>query len=154
MKLTIIIPDGAVYQDDLCYSGLTWEGTPSNVRALQWNESSGWLEFNDGSPNEDISLLPDWAFNAGSAWATADYNAKNPPPPPPPTAAQNAITASGMLASTDWATIPDVSDSSKSSPYLTNVADYLAYRNAVRQYIIHPVAGDITWPTAPKAIWS
>jgi hypothetical protein len=154
MKLTIIIPDGAVYEDGLCYSGLTWDGTPANIHALQWQNVVGWLEFNDGTANEEITSLPVWADNAMAAWSVADSNAKHPPAPLPPTAEQNASTASSLLYQTDWSTIADVADPTKSNPYLTNVNDYLTYRNAVRQYIIKPVAGVIDWPTPPKAIWS
>jgi len=77
-----------------------------------------------------------------------------PLPPPPPTAEENKQTASSKLYSTDWTTIPDVADSTKSNPYLVNVSDFISYRNAVRLYAVNPVAGNINWPTEPKATWS
>ena len=150
MKLTIIPSDGAVYENGLCYSGLTWNGTPMDVHALQWQDVEGWLEFNDGSPNQTITELPQWANNAMDAWAVAN----TPIPPVPPTAEQNKAQASSLLYATDWTTIPDVSDSTKSNPYLTNVGEFLTYRNAVRQYAINPIAGNIDWPVVPTAIWS
>ena len=58
------------------------------------------------------------------------------------------------LQATDWTTIPDVSDPTKSNPYLSNVQDFVVYRNAVRQYAINPVAGDINWPTLPQEVWT
>jgi hypothetical protein len=79
MRLTIIPSDSAVYENGVCYSGLTWEGTPTNVHALQWDDVSGWIEFNDGSLNEPIDVLPEWAINAEAAWTAAN----NPPPEPP-----------------------------------------------------------------------
>jgi hypothetical protein len=85
MKLTIIPSDGAVYENNVCYSGLTWEGTPADVHALQWLDDAGWIEYNDGAVNEDITVLPQWADNAMAAWTVA--NTPVPPPPPtPPTA--------------------------------------------------------------------
>lgn len=152
MKLTIIPVDRAVYENQVCYSGLTWEGTPIDVHALQWLDTSGWIEFNDGKPNETITELPQWALNAEAAW-TAENN-KPVPDPLPPSAAENKNTASKKLYETDWTTIPDVSDPNKSNPYLTNTEEFLTYRNTVRQYAINPVDGYIAWPTVPTAIWS
>lgn len=150
MKLTIIPIDGAVYENEICYLDLIWEGTPINVHALQWIDVEGWIEFNDGNPNEVITSLPQWANNAMDAWTVAN----TPVPPLPPTADQNKATASDKLYKTDWTTIPDVSDSTKSNPFLTNVDEFLTYRNAVRQYAINPIAGNIDWPVTPTAIWS
>lgn len=80
MRLTIIPSDSAVYIDGKCYSGLAWEGTPSNIHALQWFGQNGWLEFTDETPNENIDELPSWAANAQAAWDVAN----NPVPPPDP----------------------------------------------------------------------
>lgn len=81
MRLTIIPIDGAVYKDGLCYSHLVWEGTPSNIHALQWFDTQGWIEYrqtnpfeNDRLPNETITELPQWALNAVAAWE--EYNAQ------------------------------------------------------------------------------
>lgn len=153
MKLTIIPSDGAVYENDICYSNLTWQGTPPNVHALQWLDVSGSIEFNDGSPNENITVLPQWADNAMNAWTVA--NTPVPPPDPiPPTAEQNKQVAVSKLQATDWATIPDVADPAKSDPYLSNAQDFVTYRNAVRQYAVYPVAGAINWPTVPQEVWT
>ena len=67
MKLTIISDDKAVYVDGRCFSGLTL-ATPTNVHALQWNLDNGWIEYNDGQPNEVITSLPTWANDGISAW--------------------------------------------------------------------------------------
>lgn len=61
--------------------------------------------------------------------------------------------ASELLYETDWTTIPDVADSTKSNPYLVNVQDYVVYRNALRQLAVHPVA-DPVWPVKPISQWS
>lgn len=80
MRLTIIPSDRAVYKDGKTYSGMSWDGTPDTVHALQWFGQNGWVEFNDGTPNEQIGELPAWVTNALAAWDVAD----NPPPPPDP----------------------------------------------------------------------
>jgi hypothetical protein len=63
------------------------------------------------------------------------------------------IQASKLLYETDWTTIPDVADSTKSNPYLVNVQDYVTYRSAVRQLAVHPVANPV-WPVKPTSQWS
>ena len=53
MKLTIIVEDNAVYVDGVMKAyaplplDLTQCGIPSNVHALQWKETAGWIEFED-----------------------------------------------------------------------------------------------------------
>lgn len=150
MKLTIIPSDGAVYKDGIPHSNLTWTGTPANVHALQWDTDAGWIEYNDGTPNEDITALPDWAVNAETAWANAN---QPPPPPPPPTADENKQTAMNLLSATDWVNQPDVRDPAN-NPHLTNGAEFDAYRLQVRQIAVYPVAGDLTWPTLPTEVWA
>ena len=151
MLLTIIPIDGNVKKDGVGYLALDLSSCaiPSNVRALQWKETSGWLEFWD-QQNEDITELPSWTNCCLSVWTVAN----TPIPPSPPTAEENKQTAINLLQQTDWTTIPDVSDPTKSNPYLANANDFVTYRNAVRQYAINPVAGDITWPTLPQEVWT
>ena len=150
MKLTIIPIDGAVYEDGLCYSNLVWEGTPADVHALQWQDIEGWIEYNDVTiPNEDITVLPQWADNAMAAWTIAN----TPVPPSPPTAEENKATASALLTTTDWTTIADVADP-VNSPYLVNQAEFITYRNLVRQIAVYPTAGDLVWPVAPSEVWA
>ena len=154
MKLTIIPADGSVGEDNVFYLGLDLSSCniPADVHALQWQDTAGWIEYN--SPlieNQPITELPAWANCCLTKWATAH---QPPPPPPPPTAAQNKSTAVSKLQATDWTTIPDVGDPTKSNPYLSNVQDFVTYRNAVRQYAINPVAGDINWPVLPQEVWT
>jgi hypothetical protein len=150
MKLTIIPSDGAVYEDEVAYSDLVWEGTPPTARALQWQDVAGWIEYTD-QPNEDIVVLPEWADNAMAAWTVA--NTPIPPPPPvPPTAEQNKATASQLLANTDWTTIADVA-SPINDPYLANQDEFIAYRNEIRKIAVYPTAGDLVWATPPIEVW-
>jgi hypothetical protein len=152
MKLTIIPADGSVGEDDKFYNGLNLSSCaiPENVHALQWDGVAGWIEFNEPIPNEEITVLPSWANCCITKWTEAD----TPVPPQPNTAAQNKTIAVSKLTATDWTTIPDVADPAKSNPYLNNVQDFITYRNAVRQYAVYPVAGDINWPAVPQEVWA
>jgi hypothetical protein len=71
------------------------------------------------------------------------------------TMVDNKQQASQLLYDTDWTTIPDVSDPELSSPYLLNAAEYIAYRNLVRQIAINPPIEPVTeWPSKPQSQWS
>ena len=152
MKLTIIPSDGSVGEDGVFYSSLDLSSCniPANIHALQWDGVAGWIEFKDPVPNEEITSLPVWANCCMTKWAEAN----TPVPPSPPAAQQNKANAVAKLQATDWTTIPDVGDPTKSNPYLSNVQDFVAYRNTVRQYAINPVAGNINWPTLPQEVWT
>jgi hypothetical protein len=76
-----------------------------------------------------------------------------PLPPEPPSAEDNKATATQLLQATDWTTIADVGNPAMSNPYLANQAEFITYRNAVRQYAVYPVVGNITWPTVPTENW-
>jgi hypothetical protein len=78
MKLTIIPIDNAVYVDNYSYSGLNLSSAniPSNVHALQWKNTTGWIEFidnDDGTKpqNQSITELPDWANACVVKWNEA-----------------------------------------------------------------------------------
>ena len=60
--------------------------------------------------------------------------------------------ASGRLYATDWTTIADVADPTKSNPYLTNQAEFIAYRSQVRALAVNPVLNP-TFPPVPTAQW-
>lgn len=151
MLLTIIPIDGNVKKDGIGYLELDLSSCniPSNVRTLQWQETSGWLEFWD-KQNEDITSLPSWVDCCLAVWTVAN----TPVPPSPPTALANKFTAVQLLQQTDWTQIPSVSDPALSNPYLSNKLAFDQYRNSVRQYALNPVAGDINWPTAPQEVWT
>lgn len=77
MKLTIIPVDGAVYKDGYSYSGLDLSAAPSNVHALQWKDTKGWIEFKDNDDgtkpqNEVITELPSWANACVTKWDEAE----------------------------------------------------------------------------------
>lgn len=151
MQITIIPTDGTVIENEKSYINLDLSscGIPSNIRALQWQDTSGWLEFWD-QQNENITSLPSWVDCCLAKWTEAN----TPVPPSPSTAEENKQTAISLLQKTDWTTIPDVGDSTKSNPYLANVNDFIAFRNTVRQYALNPIAGNINWPSLPNEIWT
>lgn len=88
---------------------------------------------------------------AGDYGMIAEYV---PPPPYVPTAEANKTTAINLLQATDWTTIADVGNPQMSNPYLANQAEFIAYRNSVRQYAVYPVAGNIDWSVVPTENWS
>ena len=59
--------------------------------------------------------------------------------------------ASQRLYDTDWTTIADVANP-VNSPFLSNQADFIVYRNAVRKLAVNPVANP-TFPDKPDQIW-
>jgi hypothetical protein len=78
MKLTIIPVDNAVYKDGVSYSNLDLSSVPSDVHALQFNNTSntGWIEFISTTPNEEITELPTWAITAMTKWDEAKAKAE------------------------------------------------------------------------------
>jgi hypothetical protein len=75
MKLTIIPEDKIVYVDSVSFSPLEFS-FPSNIHALQWQDTQGWIEFVDNNdriknPNEIITEIPSWANIAIEKWNDA-----------------------------------------------------------------------------------
>lgn len=76
MRISVIKTDGFVSKDGKGFSGLDLSFLPSNVRAFQWYETFGEIEFNqqiiDGQlvtpQNELASVEPDWFHQVLSAW--------------------------------------------------------------------------------------
>jgi hypothetical protein len=152
MKLTIIPIGGTVNENGIAYMGLDLSSCniPADVHALQWQDTSGWIEYTSSLvANEDITELPAWASCCMTKWDEAN----TPKPPESSTAEQNKQRAVDKLQATDWAVIPDVGDPTKSNPYLSNAQDFVTYRNQVRQYAVYPVAGSINWPVLPQEAW-
>lgn len=76
-KITIVFDDGAMYIDKKCHIGLDMSSVPYGYHALQWNGTSGWVEFvpdENGTilPNQDINMLPEWVANIEASWQVAD----------------------------------------------------------------------------------
>jgi hypothetical protein len=77
MKITIISKDKAVYKDNQSFSDLSLLTVPSNIHALQWNETQGHIEFNDNTSNLIITELPLWVNDCLAEWETANTNELN-----------------------------------------------------------------------------
>ena len=93
MRLTIIPVDGFVSVDNVSkYQPLDLStcGIPTDVHALQWYDTKGWIEFSDDGDlftpkpaNEMISKLPAWANACVKVWQ--DWTPPEPPQPEPTT---------------------------------------------------------------------
>lgn len=89
MKLTIIPDDSFVAVDkDSSHRPLDLSSCaiPTEVHALQWFDTIGWIEFDNSvdpfspkPPNEEITSLPEWALCCVGVWESW-----TPPPPIPP----------------------------------------------------------------------
>lgn len=86
-RITIIPSDGFVNVDGnpkFQPFDLSGCGIPSDIHALQWYDTRGWVEFSDDEdpftpkpPNEEITELPSWATACVAVW-----EAWTPPAPP------------------------------------------------------------------------
>ena len=90
----------------------------------------------------------------GWEYINGQFVAPTPPAPTPEELiAQCKATASGILSATDWTSIADVGDPTKSNPYLVNQAAFISYRSIVRNLAVNPVTDPI-FPIAPTEQWS
>lgn len=129
MKLTIIPSDGTVVKDGVAYTNLNLSGVnvPSDVHALQWHGSDGWVEQTD-MINVPISSLPDWAEGALLIWQMADDEANAPTPDPTPEELTiiRIEELKGLLRESDYVALTD---------YDKEKPDVLAQRAAWRAEI-------------------
>jgi hypothetical protein len=65
--------------------------------------------------------------------------------------AANKAQAASLLTATDWTTIPDVSDPAN-NPHLTNYAEFLSYRLALRAIAVNPPVVAV-FPPKPDEVW-
>lgn len=148
MRLTIIRADKAVYIDSVVYTPLSMEVVPLNVHALQWFDVKGWVEFNDGSANEEITTLPEWATACIQEWEVANYEYEHPPSPTPAELIYDCkMKALGKLYETDYSELADV------RAVLLNANEFTVYRAQVRALFLNPVV-DPVWPIMPQAQWA
>lgn len=83
MRLTIIADDNSIGIDGVFYSGIDLSFLPDNIRAVQWYDSYGEIEYKETS-NENMSVKPpnikintlDWLDNAKQIWTVADNEYK------------------------------------------------------------------------------
>lgn len=67
MKLYITTESGQVFKDGVGASGIDLSSLPYNVNTVQWNGTSGFMDFTDGSQTETLSgidrflgIIPLW----------------------------------------------------------------------------------------------
>jgi len=89
-------------------------------------------------------MLGGWKYVQGEA---------PPQPPPPEYPTINKTEAMSLLQQTDWVELPSVSDPS-STPHLTNVNEFLAYRSAIRAIAVNPPSEPAVFPDKPQESWS
>lgn len=66
---------------------------------------------------------------------------------------ENKNKAAQLLQQTDWTVMPDVANPLQSNPYLTNQAEFVAYRNQLRGIAVNPTVIAV-FPTMPSEQWS
>lgn len=77
-----------------------------------------------------------------------------PPQPYIPNADENKTTAVALLQQTDWTTVADVADPALSNPYLSNQAEFIAWRSQVRAIAVNPVGGILPiFDEMPQEVW-
>jgi hypothetical protein len=105
------------------------------------------------NPSDTSNPSSKQIFDECAAGIWGDVAEYIPPPPYVPTADDNKQTAIALLQQTDWTSVADVGNPEMSNPYLANQTEFISYRNAVRQYAINPVEGNIDWPAMPQEDW-
>ena len=62
-RLTIVVPDRFISVDGegLIDVEQDWSWVPSEVHAVQWNGTNGFVEFNNGQIDQSISDIGIWA---------------------------------------------------------------------------------------------
>jgi hypothetical protein len=143
--VTIIVADGSVAVGNQeagrkFYSGLAISsaGIPSDVWALQWNGSTGHIEYKSNINNLDINTLPDWATACVALWEAEASK------PIVVTLRDIQGRAAGLLEMSDWSALPDVN--------LLNKSEWFAYRQKLRAIRSNPTLSAV-FPPAPMKVW-
>lgn len=83
-KITIIVEDNSVVKNGVGHDGLDLSSCdiPSNVSALQWDNTAGEIEFDTAIENEGITELPTWATACEAVWQQKEDEVEAEPLPP------------------------------------------------------------------------
>jgi hypothetical protein len=107
--------------------------------------------YDDTDPTQDPyiaqAILNGWTDITGS-WPPATVYL---PPDSRASSAANQTYATSLLAATDWAATVDIATVTN-TPYLSNQAAFLVYRDSVRYVAVNGGIGTV-WPTLPTATW-
>lgn len=112
------------------------------VADADYAQSKGWIACTDG-----VSV--GWKYINGQFIAPT-----LPPLNPEAVQNENKITATLLLQQTDWTATVDIADPQYTNPHLTNQAEFLAYRSAVRKIVLNPPATPAVFPQLPNEQWS
>jgi len=138
VKLTVVADDSTVLVDGVhAEIDLTAIAIPNNLHALQWDGSTGHIEYKDVE-NEDISSLPSWASDCVTAHVAAIAAMEADTLTPEELV---RIERDFRLAETDWWAVSD----------RTMTAAQSSYRQALRDITGQSsFPNNITWPTKPS----
>jgi|TARA_R100001463_G_scaffold87927_3_gene142557 hypothetical protein len=140
--LTIIKDDKFVDRDG---ASVTLDAVvlPANVHAIQWNGSSGWVEYNDGTHNTSLSNIDDYKT------ITDDYATKK--------AEVDAAEAAATKAANDAATKAANDRAAFEATYgFKRGREYATIEDQLDQLYKDMLAGKLdttgTWATGVKAV--
>ena len=112
-------------------------------------------DYQTGQPEGEANQILSWnTAKLGAEPTQAQLDAAYPVWEGQQIQAQNSATAKQLLTDTDWTAVASVADPAVSNPYLTNQAEFLAYRSTVRNLGVNPPTTPATFPTVPTATWS
>ena len=112
-------------------------------------------DYQTGQPEGQANQILSWnTAKLGAEPTQAQLDAAYPIWEGQQIAVQNTATAQTLLTATDWTAIASVADPAVSTPHLTNQAEFLSYRSAVRAIGVTPPTTPATFPTVPTATWS
>lgn len=112
------------------------------IASAEFAQSQGWIEMPEYVNGNAVGI--DWIYSNGVFT----------PPPTPDYSAQNKEQAESLLKETDWTATIDIADPAYSNPYLTNQAEFLSYRSAVRSIAVNPPTTLAEFPNKPVEQWS
>jgi len=155
MRLTIIKDDNCVVKDSVAVNVTDVSYVPANVHAVQWYDSKGEVEYNDGTANLEITELGIYAQASTDHQAALDAEAASLK------AAEDAINwtenfksvRNEKLKNSDWTRLDDITlTSDKKTAWAT-------YRQALRDLPTTKSGTDkelaenvnhSDWPTQPS----
>ena len=112
-------------------------------------------DYQTGQPEGQANQILSWnTAKLGAEPTQAQLDAAYPIWEGQQIQAQNSATAKQLLTDTDWTAVASVADPAVSNPYLTNQAEFLAYRSTVRNLGVNAPTTPATFPTVPTATWS
>lgn len=153
-RVCLVVEDGTVINDGIPFTNLDLSGiaVPSNVRVVQWYGTSGEIEFNDGTVNEQITELPSYVTECVAKHTEHKNSLINPPAYSEAEILQNVKSTRDMLlVQTDWIVLPDTPFTSAQKTAWKTYRQSLRDLSAVEGYPFGGVYNYDNWPTPPSA---